>query len=164
MMSEPGETPVTLTPSGPPETVLEPEPAEAIAALDAALATPFAERREAVAAVVRRWPRFLDAWARLGQLARDDVEAYAAFRVGYHRGLDRLRQSGWRGSGFVRWRHPENRGFLRALAGLGRVAGVIGEHDEEQRCAEFLRQLDPDGGAAAAVEQELETARNDLAT
>ena len=48
-------------------------------------------------AVVDRWPRFLDAWARLGELARDEVEAYAYFRVGYHRGLDRLRQSGWRG-------------------------------------------------------------------
>ena len=47
----------------------------------------------------RRWPRFLDGWARLGQLARDPVEGYACFRVGYHRGLDRLRQSGWRGSG-----------------------------------------------------------------
>jgi hypothetical protein len=44
----------------------------------------------------------------------------------------------------VRWAHPENRGFLRALAGLRRVAGAIGEHDEEQRCADFCRQLDPD--------------------
>ena len=34
--------------------------------------------------------------------------------------------------------------FLRALAGLRRVAGAIGEHDEEQRCSDFLRQLDPD--------------------
>ena len=70
----------------------------------------------------RRWPRFLDGWARLGELARDDVEAYACFRVGYHRGLDRLRQSGWRGSGYVRWEHETNRGFLRALDGLRRSA------------------------------------------
>jgi hypothetical protein len=27
---------------------------------------------------------------------------------------------------------------------MRRTAGAIGEHDEEQRCAEFLRQLDPD--------------------
>ena len=136
------ESPVTLH-GGLPETVLDPEPAEALAALGAALARPPGERREAVSAVVARWPRFLDAWARLGQLGRDDVEAYACFRVGYHRGLDRLRQSGWRGSGYVRWRHEPNRGFLRALVGLGRAAGAIGEADEEVRCAEFARQLDP---------------------
>ena len=138
----PDENPVTLH-GGLPETVLEPEPAEAVAALGDALRRPADERREAVAAVVARWPRFLDAWARLGQLGRDDVEAYAYFRVGYHRGLDRLRQSGWRGSGYVRWRHPTNRGFLRALTGLGRAAGAIGESDEQVRCDEFARQLDP---------------------
>jgi hypothetical protein len=88
-------------------------------------------------------PGSLAGWARLGDLGRDDVEAYAAYRVGYHRGLDRLRQSGWRGSGYVRWQHPENRGFLRALEGLRRTAGRLGEADEEQRCAQFLRQLDP---------------------
>jgi hypothetical protein len=93
--------------------------------------------------VVARHPRFLDGWARLGELARDDVEAYAAYRVGYHRGLDRLRQSGWRGSGYVRWEHETNRGFLRALRGLQRQAEVIGETDEAERCAHFLHQLDP---------------------
>lgn len=135
--------PVGLT-QGPPETVLPLEPAEALAALDAALAVEPERRRAAVADVVARWPRFLDGWARLGELARDHVEAYAYFRVGYHRGLDRLRQSGWRGSGYVRWRHPTNQGFLRALEGLRAAAGAIGEQDEEQRCADFLRQLDPD--------------------
>jgi hypothetical protein len=133
---------VTLSPSGPPETVLDPEPAEAIAALGAALEAG-AGARDAVSAVVARWPRCLAAWATLGDLARDDVEAYAAYRVGYHRGLDRLRANGWRGSGYVRWTHQENRGFLRALAGLHRAAGLIGETDEEERCATFLRQLDP---------------------
>ena len=138
------DAPVSLTPSGPPETVLDPEPDAARDALAAALGLGTADaRREAVAVVAARWPRFLDAWARLGQLARDDAEAYACFRVGYHRGLDRLRQNGWRGSGYVRWSHDENRGFLRSLAGLRRVAGSIGETDEERRCAEFLRQLDP---------------------
>lgn len=134
---------VAFTPSGPPETVLDPEPAEALAELDAALGQDPGDRRDAVAAVATRWPRFLDAWARLGQLAGDDAEAYAAFRVGYHRGLDRLRQNGWRGSGYVRWGHAENRGFLRALNGLAVVAGRIGEVDEAERCTTFCAQLDP---------------------
>jgi hypothetical protein len=141
--SEPGGTPVNLTPSGPPETVLEPEPADARHALAQALAAPEDRRRDEVSAVVARWPGFLDAWARLGELARDDVEAYAAFRVGYHRGLDRLRQSGWRGSGYVRWEHETNQGFLRALQGLQRMASSIGEQPEAERCAHFLAQLDP---------------------
>ena len=108
-----------------------------------ALALDGDERRDAVAAVVAAHPRFLDGWARLGDLARDPIEAYAAYRVGYHRGLDRLRQNGWRGSGYVRWQHETNRGFLRALDGLRRMAGAIGERDEEDRCHTFLQQLDP---------------------
>ena len=138
------DAPVNLSPQGPPETVLEPEPAVALDALATALGAPPGVRRDEVAAVVARWPRFLDAWARLGRLARDDVEAYACFRVGYHRGLDRLRQSGWRGSGYVRWRHETNRGFLRALSGLAESAAAIGETDEQTRCLEFLHQLEPD--------------------
>lgn len=129
--------------SGLPETVLDLEPADALAALADAVAMADGERRDAVSAVVARWPRFLAAWATLGDLARDDIEAYAAYRVGYHRGLDRLRQSGWRGSGYVRWEHEPNRGFLRALDGLRRTAGTIGETDEEERCQIFLSQLDP---------------------
>jgi Protein of unknown function (DUF3151) len=138
------DRPVHMTTSGPPETVLDDEPAEALTALDDALARPEAERRDAVAAVVARWPRFLDGWARLGELGRDEVERYACYRVGYHRGLDRLRASGWRGSGYVRWQRPQNRGFLRALDGLRASAEAIGEADEAERCAVFLRQLDPD--------------------
>jgi hypothetical protein len=136
-------TDVRLNPSGPPDTVLDAEPADALEALRAALAQPIEGRRDAVADVCARWPRFLDAWAQLGRLARDDVEGYAYFRVGYHRGLDRLRQSGWRGSGYVRWTHETNRGFLRALEGLRASAEAIGEADEARRCAEFLAQLDP---------------------
>lgn len=139
------DQPVTLTPSGPPETVLDAEPDDALEALERALEEPPDTRRAAVADVVARWPRHLDAWAQLGELGRDDVEAYACFRVGYHRGLDRLRGAGWRGSGFVRWSHAENRGFLRALAGLARTAQTIGERDEAQRCEELLYQLDPAG-------------------
>lgn len=134
---------VHLTHSGPPETVLDAEPADALVALAAALALPAEQRRAAVAEAVARWPRFLDGWARLGDLGRDVMEQYAAYRVGYHRGLDRLRANGWRGSGYVRWEHEVNRGFLRALAGLQATAAVIGETEEAERCAMFLRQLDP---------------------
>lgn len=129
---------MSLSSSGPPSTVLDAEPADALSSLAAA-----GSDRDAVAAVVARYPRFLEGWARLGELARDDVEAYACFRVGYHRGLDRLRASGWRGSGYVRWEHETNRGFLRALQGLQRQAEAIGETDEAERCRLFLEQLDP---------------------
>jgi hypothetical protein len=135
--------PVQLSSSGPPETVLDVEPAAARHELAAALKQDAGGRRDAVAAVVARWPRFLDAWARLGDLGRDPVERYAAYRVGYHRGLDRLRANGWRGSGYVRWSHEPNQGFLRALAGLAAMADEIGESDEAERCQTFLRQLDP---------------------
>ena len=143
------ENPVNLS-SGLPETALDPEPAEAREGLAAALAVPEGLRRDAVAQVAVRWPRYLDAWARLGALARDDAEAYACYRVGYHRGLDQLRQSGWRGQGYVRWRHAPNRGFLRSLAGLARVAGAIGEDDEARRCLTFISQLDPQWDGADA--------------
>ena len=73
------------------------------------------------------------------------LERYACFRVGYHRGLDTLRASGWRGSGYVRWTHETNLGFLRSLLGLHRSAVAIGESDEAERCAQFLMQLDPSG-------------------
>lgn len=137
--------PVNLSASGPPETVLDPEPDDALHRLAAADELDGSARREAVAAVVADHPRCLAAWAALGDAARDDVEAYAAYRVGYHRGLDRLRANGWRGTGYVRWRHPENDGFLRSLDGLRRAATAIGEADEAERCAQFLDQLDPGG-------------------
>ena len=134
---------VNLSASGPPETVLPPAATPAAQALAAALAAPEEQRRATVAAVVARWPRYLDAWAHLGDLGRDEVERYACYRVGYHRGLDTLRANGWRGTGLVRWRHETNRGFLRAVRGLGRSAAAIGETDEAERCALFLAQLDP---------------------
>ncbi len=138
------DQPVSLSPSGPPDTVIPAEPAEAVQALNEALAAAEDQRKLAVAAVVAQWPRYLDAWARLGELADDAVESYAYYRIGYHRGLDLLRGSGWRGSGYVRWEHPTNRGFLRALAGLRTAAARIGEQDEVERIGEFLHQLDPD--------------------
>lgn len=128
----------------PDETVLPEEP-EAAAALAAALEAPQEQRRASIRQVVSRHPAHLAAWAALGDVTDDPVEAYACYRVGYHRGLDQLRKAGWRGSGAVRSAHPTNRGFLDALAGLGRTAAVIGEDDEAARCAEFLAQLDRRG-------------------
>lgn len=131
--------------SGLPTTILPPpDPADA-SRLAAALALGSGERRAAVADVVAASPRFLDGWAALGDLGRDAIERYAAYRVGYHRGLDALRASGWRGSGFVRWSEPTNRGFLHSLRGLGEMAAAIGENDEAERCHTFLLQLDPSG-------------------
>lgn len=131
---------------GVPETVLpEPPPSwqEELAA-----ATGAADPIGAVASVVRAHPSYLEAWAELAERAPIDVEAYAYARVGYHRGLDALRAAGWRGSGYVRWRHPTNRGFLRSLDALRRAAKSMGEDDEQERCRQFLRQLDPSWTAA----------------
>jgi hypothetical protein len=130
--------------SGSPETVLEPLSPDLADALAGALALPEAERRAAVSAVAARDPRCLQAWATLAELADAPIDRYAFARVGYHRGLDALRAAGWRGSGYVRWGHESNRGFLRSLHALELAAGAIGETDEEQRCALFLRQLDPE--------------------
>jgi hypothetical protein len=140
-VSIPGD-PVGIS-TGLPQTILDEAPQVARERLESALLRPPGQRHEAVADVVRSFPWWPDAWAELGDLARDDVEAYACFRVGYHRGLDALRRSGWRGSGYVRWREPSNRGFLRCVEGLRSSAASIGETEEEERCALFLRQLDP---------------------
>jgi hypothetical protein len=91
------------------------------------------------------------AWAVLSEAALDmgrPVEAYAFARTGYHRGLDALRRAGWRGQGPVPWSHEPNRGFLRALAALSRASAAIGETEEQERCAQFLR----DSSAEAARE------------
>ncbi len=136
--------PVNFAGSGLPETILDSEPADCLEALAEASSFSGEERRKAVKDVVARWPRCLFAWANVGDSARDLIEAYAAYRVGYHRGLDRLRQNGWRGSGYVLWKHNENRGFLRCLAGLARVANELEEFDEAKRCELFLSQLDPE--------------------
>lgn len=131
-------TPVNLS-GGLPETVLPDAPADAIQSLESA-----GNDISAVRDVVAQHPRFLAGWSALGDLAESDLESYAYYRVGYHRGLDALRAAGWRGSGYVRWRHETNRGFLRALEGLRAKADAIGETDEAERCALFLRQLDPE--------------------
>ena len=134
---------VSLSKNGPPETVLPAENPLAIESLNEALQAPKAQIRDAIAEVIADWPNNLLAWATLGDLRRDQVESYAAYRVGYHRGLDRLRQSGWKGSGFVLWDKTENLGFLRCLEGLAELSNEIGDTDESDRCFHFLKQLDP---------------------
>jgi hypothetical protein len=125
----------------PPEVVLPPEDESVISALSAAGSG--TTGRQWIAEVVARHPTSLFAWAAYGSAARDDLESYMAFRVGYHRGLDALRQNGWRGSGYVRWSVASNRGFLQCLLGLARAASAIGETSEATRCRTFLAQLDP---------------------
>jgi hypothetical protein len=123
---------------GIPETRLAPDPA--------------AEKLDAgvdPVQVAAAYPASSLAWATLAEDALADgdrdVEAYAYARTGYHRALDALRKSGWRGQGPVPWSHEPNRGFLRALAALSRAARAIGESDEEQRCAQFLRDSSAEG-------------------
>ena len=128
------------------ETLLEPEPAAATAALTAALDASGPARAEGLRRAVSEHPTFLDGWARLADdalAAQDPVAAYAFARTGYHRGLDRLRGSGWRGQGPVPWDHEPNRGFLRSVHALMRAAEEIGETAEVKRCRDFLRELDP---------------------
>jgi Protein of unknown function (DUF3151) len=136
------ESAVPLT-TGLPETIIPQAPGQVEGALARALAMPEDERKAALAAVAASYPRFIDVWAELAEIATDTIEGYAYARVGYHRGLDTLRGAGWRGSGYVRWRYPSNRGFLRALDQLRVRAAAIGERDEEERCFLFLHQLDP---------------------
>ncbi|HEX6451120.1 MAG TPA: DUF3151 domain-containing protein [Trebonia sp.] len=123
-----GEPPATLLPSD--------DAAEALVASGAAPAD-----------VAAKYPAFPLAWALLAEdalAAGRNVEAYAYARTGYHRSLDALRRSGWKGHGPVPWSHEPNRGFLRALAALARAAGGIGETPEEERCWTFLRDSSPE--------------------
>lgn len=105
------------------------------------------------AEVAARFPQYSAAWADLADRAHaagSVIESYAYARVGYHRGLDALRRSGWKGHGPVPWAHAPNRGFLRCLHALARAAGAIGEQDEAERCATFLHDSDPAAAAALA--------------
>jgi Protein of unknown function (DUF3151) len=130
--------------AGPPATLLG----------DDVQARELAESGVPAAEVAAAHPEYSAAWADLADeaYARGSVvESYAYARVGYHRGLDQLRRSGWKGHGPVPWEHAPNRGFLRCLHALGRAAGVIGETAEAQRCATFLRDSSP--AAADALDQ-----------
>jgi Protein of unknown function (DUF3151) len=129
--------------AGPPPTCL-PEDVEPRAMIDEG-ADP--------AEVAAKFPTSSLAWATLADeafAAGKVVESYAYARTGYHRGLDALRRSGWKGRGPIPWSHEPNRGFLRALHALGRAAQAIGETNEAERCRTFLRESS--GEAAEALE------------
>jgi hypothetical protein len=105
------------------------------------------------AKVAAKYPGHSAAWGALAERAFKNgevVQAYAYARTGYHRGLDQLRRAGWHGQGPIPWEHEPNRGFLRSLHVLGQSAAAIGEDDEAERCATFLR----DSSAEAAKELE----------
>jgi hypothetical protein len=122
--------------AGPPPTLLPDDPGPRLA-LESG--TPAAE-------VAARYPGTSLPWAVLADEAQAGgrtIESYAYARVGYHRGLDALRRNGWKGHGPVPWQHEPNRGFLRCLHALGRAAAAIGEREEAERCATFLRDSDP---------------------
>lgn len=98
------------------------------------------------AEAARAHPASSLAWALLAEQAlaeAADLEAYAFARVGYHRGLDALRRSGWKGHGPIPWGHEGNRGFLRCLAALTEAADRIGDGAEAARCRQFLADADP---------------------
>ncbi len=113
--------------------------------LDPAAAEAVAAGEDGLLQVLADHPSSSLLWAELaeGALGADSLEgtlaAYAYARTGYHRGLDALRRSGWRGAGPIPWEHEPNRGFLRALWALAVAAQRIGETDEYERCAQFLR-------------------------
>jgi hypothetical protein len=128
---------------GIPETLLPADPAAAAL-----------EQGEDPRSVAARFPSSSLVWSVLSEQALDDgrtIEAYAFARTGYHRALDSLRKSGWRGQGPVPWSHEPNRGFLRSLAALSRAAGAISETAEERRCADFLRDSSRDGAEALGL-------------
>lgn len=108
---------------------------------------------EAFATVAARYPAYSGGWAALAAsalAAGQPVAGYAYARTGYHRGLDALRRSGWKGHGPVPWAHVPNQGFLRCLHSLSVAAAAIGEADEAARCAQFLRDCDPRAADALA--------------
>lgn len=131
---------------GTPDTLLPPDPAGS--------GLGESTSPEELVAAVRAHPDSSLGWALLAERAlaqgtdSADVEAYAFARTGYHRGLDALRKAGWRGAGPVPWSHAPNRGWLRAVALLGRAAGALDEQDEALRCADLLAASDPEAVTA----------------
>jgi hypothetical protein len=121
-----------------PEPTLLPEEPDVVARLAAG---------EEAVDLAAKHPTSSLVWAILADEAYREgrtIESYAYARTGYHRGLDSLRRNGWRGAGPVPYSHEPNRGFLRALNALGRAAASIGEIDEAERIAKFLRESDPE--------------------
>ena len=104
--------------------------------------------------VAAAYPSSPLAWATLAESALAEgrtIESYAFARTGYHRSLDALRRGGWKGQGPVPWSHEPNKGFLRSLAALSLAAGEIGESEEQQRCAQFLRDSSVDAAEELGI-------------
>ena len=147
---EPGKPYIPLTgrlaislPPGPPDAVARLERVRQGRQAGTLEANAALEELRAVAAA---HPAMLDAWTTLGEFAADQglwVEAFAFFRVAYHRGLDRLRTLGWGGTGLVPWADENNRPFLRAVYGLMRASEALGETEEVARLRTFQVDLDP---------------------
>ncbi len=120
---------------GPAPTLLPPDPATAL--LDSGVAASDAARLHPASSLV---------WAILAEQALavgNDLAGYAFARVGYHRGLDALRRSGWKGHGPIPWSHKPNRGFLRCLVALVDASDRIDDVEEAARCRRFLTDSDP---------------------
>ncbi|MDP2014346.1 MAG: DUF3151 domain-containing protein [Actinomycetota bacterium] len=122
---------------GGPAATLLPEDTEPLVALAAG---------QDAGLVAQQFPSSSLAWAVVSDQAWTEgrvLESYAFARVGYHRGLDALRRTGWKGHGPVPWSHEPNRGFLRCLLALGRAAAAINETEEAARIETFLDECDP---------------------
>ena len=109
------------------------------------MAQPGERRRHAVSDVVRPHPGSSAAWAALGSLARDDVEAYACFRVGYHRGLDALRRRRVEGVGSGALGAPVQPRLPRVVSTAsgprpGRSASTTRRSDAPSSCASSTRR------------------------
>jgi Protein of unknown function (DUF3151) len=132
------------TEPGSPPTLLPEDPAVAELADNG---------RERFLEIVSDHPESSLCWALLAEgslkigSAEGNLGAYAYARTGYHRGLDLLRRSGWRGSGPIPWEHVPNRGFLRSLYALAVAAQRIGDTVEYERCLQFLRDSSMTGYA-----------------
>ncbi len=144
---------VKLNRGGLPETILPAEDSEILGGIEEALSSgspsetndPFiiSQVINKLLKLVEAYPDSIAIWTQLGVLSPERMKGYAFFRLAYHRGLDALRKNGWRGSGFVRWEHPSNQSFLRALHGLQMLSKEIGDDEESARCHHFLLQLEP---------------------
>ena len=140
------DAPVTLTPSGPPETVLDREPTDAVDALAAALDT-HRVRRATRRGRAPSWRAgrgtstpgrgSVSSRATMPRPTRASASATTAGSTACGRtaGAARATSAG---------RTTRTAGSCGRSPACGSVAGTIGEHDEERRCAEFLHQLDPD--------------------
>jgi len=128
----------------PPETLLPGDPGSAEFAAGASAET-----------VAAAYPDSTLAWALLAESALEDgrdLEGYAYARTAYHRSLDALRRSGWKGFGPVPWSHEPNRGFLRSLAALAAASERFDDEAEAHRCREFLRESSPEAYEVLVVQ------------